>query len=144
MQYTVKFVVKDFLPAFGAYQEAMTDANCHLFHSRLSFCLNSKMLHPLEVIDATVEAWQKNASSIEIQQIEGFVRQVLSWREYMRGIYWALMPDLATVNYFDHRAGKINKIFYGLQIFITTHGRRIVVPSAGYEFQLLGRGGMAE
>jgi len=96
--------VKDFLPAFGTYQDAMTDANWYLFHSRLSFSLNTKMLHPLEVIDAAVEAWRKNASGIKIQQIEGFVRQVLGWREYMRGIYWALMPELAAMNYFGHRA----------------------------------------
>jgi len=96
--------VHDFLPAFGTYQDAMTRANWYLFHSRLSFALNSKMLHPLEVIDAVVAAWEKSADSIEIQQIEGFVRQVLGWREYMRGIYWALMPDLAEMNYFDHQA----------------------------------------
>ena len=100
----LKSFVDDFLPAFGTYQDAMTVGNWYLFHSRLSFCLNTKMLHPLEVIEAAVKAWQKNASKIKIQQIEGFVRQVLGWREYMRGIYWALMPDLAAMNYFDHRA----------------------------------------
>jgi deoxyribodipyrimidine photolyase-related protein len=62
------------------------------------------MLHPLEVIDAAIKAWEKRPSEINIQQIEGFVRQILGWREYMRGIYWALMPDLAAMNYFDHRA----------------------------------------
>jgi len=100
----LKSFVDDFLPAFGTYQDAMTVGNWYLFHSRLSFSLNTKMLHPLEVIEAAVEAWQKNASGIKIQQIEGFVRQVLGWREYMRGIYWALMPGLAEMNYFDHRA----------------------------------------
>jgi deoxyribodipyrimidine photolyase-related protein len=66
--------------------------------------MNTKMLHPLEVINAAIRAWQKNPSKIEIQQIEGFVRQILGWREYMRGIYWAQMPALADVNYFEHQA----------------------------------------
>jgi len=100
----LKSFVDDFLPAFGTYQDAMTGANWHLFHSRLSFAMNTKMLHPLEVIEAAVEVWEKNPSKIQIQQIEGFLRQILGWREYMRGIYWALMPDLAAMNYFDHRA----------------------------------------
>jgi deoxyribodipyrimidine photolyase-related protein len=100
----LKRFVDDFLPAFGTYQDAMTVGNWYLFHSRLSFSINTKMLHPLEVIEAAVKAWEKKASRIKIQQIEGFVRQVLGWREYMRGIYWALMPDLAAMNYFDHQA----------------------------------------
>ena len=100
----VKSFVKDFLPAFGTYQDAMTDANWYLFHSRLSFALNAKLLHPLEVIQPAVKAWQKKKSAIEIQQIEGYVRQVLGWREYMRGIYWRLMPEFAEMNYFNHQA----------------------------------------
>ena len=100
----VKSFVNEFLPAFGTYQDAMTDANWYLFHSRLSFALNSKLLHPLEVIEPAVNAWQKKKSKIEIQQIEGYVRQVLGWREYMRGIYWRLMPEFAEMNYFDHLA----------------------------------------
>jgi deoxyribodipyrimidine photolyase-related protein len=100
----LKHFVDYFLPAFGTYQDAMTSANWHLFHCRLSFAMNTKMLHPLEVIETAVKAWQKKPSQVEIQQVEGFVRQILGWREYMRGIYWALMPDLAAMNYFDHRA----------------------------------------
>jgi len=100
----LKSFVDDFLPAFGTYQDAMTGANWYLFHSRLSFALNTKILHPLEVIEAAIKAWEKKSSKIEIQQIEGFVRQILGWREYMRGIYWTLMPDLAAMNYFDHQA----------------------------------------
>ncbi|UCH19801.1 MAG: cryptochrome/photolyase family protein [Deltaproteobacteria bacterium] len=100
----LKSFVDNFLPAFGTYQDAMTGANWHLFHCRLSFAMNTKMLHPLEVIKASIKAWEKKPSKIEIRQIEGFVRQILGWREYMRGIYWALMPDLAAMNYFDHQA----------------------------------------
>jgi len=100
----LKSFVDDFLPAFGTYQDAMTSGSWHLFHSRLSFAMNTKMLHPMEVIEAAIKVWEKKPSKIEIRQIEGFVRQILGWREYMRGIYWALMPDLAAMNYFDHQA----------------------------------------
>ena len=100
----VKSFVDDFLPAFGTYQDAMTLENWYLFHSRLSFAMNTKMLRPLEVIQAALKAWEQKKSKLKIQQIEGFVRQILGWREYMRGIYWALMPDLAAMNYFDHQA----------------------------------------
>ena len=100
----LKSFVDDFLPAFGTYQDAMTLENWFLFHSRLSFAMNTKMLRPLEVIQAALKAWEQRKSKLKIQQIEGFVRQILGWREYMRGIYWALMPDLAAMNYFDHQA----------------------------------------
>ena len=96
--------VKHRLPAFGTYQDAMTVKSWYLFHARLSFALNTKLLHPLEVIEAAVSAWLTKKSNIEIQQIEGFVRQILGWREYMRGIYWALMPDMESMNYFNHSA----------------------------------------
>ena len=94
--------IKSGLEAFGTYQDAMTTDSWHLFHCRLSFALNTKMLRPLEVIRAVLKAWEKNRSQIEIQQVEGFVRQILGWREYMRGIYWALMPDLESMNFFNH------------------------------------------
>jgi len=100
----LKSFVDDFLPAFGTYQDAMILENWYLFHSRLSFAMNTKMLRPLEVIQAALKAWEQKKSKLKIQQIEGFVRQILGWREYMRGIYWALMPDLAAMNYFDHQA----------------------------------------
>ena len=81
----------------------MTSANGFLFHSLLSFALNTKMLHPMEVIQAAITATQeKKDQKIGLEQLEGFVRQVLGWREYMRGIYWAHMPQYETLNHFDH------------------------------------------
>ncbi len=96
--------LKDGLKEFGTYQDAMTTQSWSLFHARISFALNTKMLHPLEVIEAAIRTWEKEKRTIKIQQIEGFVRQILGWREYMRGIYWALMPRLGRMNYFNHRA----------------------------------------
>ena len=96
--------LKNGLKEFGTYQDAMTIESWSVFHARISFALNTKMLHPLEVIEAAVRTWQKHKRTIKIQQIEGFVRQILGWREYMRGIYWALMPELERMNFFNHRA----------------------------------------
>jgi len=107
----LKNFVTYFLPSFGTYEDAMAANNWHLFHSRLSFALNTKMLHPREVMGAAVEAWEKTSGDIEIQQIEGFVRQILGWREYMRGIYWTRMPGLETTNFFDHKAA-LPKFFW--------------------------------
>jgi deoxyribodipyrimidine photolyase-related protein len=99
-------VVEEFiqfrLPWFGTYQDALTTADNFLFHSRISFALNSKILHPLEVITPCIEAWEKDSARISINQLEGFVRQIIGWREYMRGIYWLKMPDYAHLNYFNH------------------------------------------
>ncbi len=88
---------------FGAYQDAMTDRDWLLFHSRLSFAMNTKMLHPLEVVNTCLDYW-KRSDDIGMAQIEGFVRQIIGWREFMRGIYWAKMPDYASLNYFGHEA----------------------------------------
>ncbi len=90
------------LPHFGTYQDAMTNQSWSVFHSRLSFVLNTKILHPMEVIQAAIDTWKKNKEVISIQQVEGFIRQILGWREYMRGMYWALMPEFANMNYFNH------------------------------------------
>jgi deoxyribodipyrimidine photolyase-related protein len=93
------------LPHFGTYQDAMVQDNGTLFHSRLSFALNTKMLHPMEVIEAALARCQaRSGEPVAIEQVEGFVRQILGWREYMRGIYWAHMPSYASLNHFDHRA----------------------------------------
>jgi len=100
----LKEFVRKRLPHFGTYQDAMTSESWSLFHSRLSFALNTKMLHPMEVIEAAVNSLSKeNKEASSIEQVEGFVRQILGWREYMRGIYWAHMPAYATLNHFDHR-----------------------------------------
>ncbi|MCB9287126.1 MAG: cryptochrome/photolyase family protein [Lewinellaceae bacterium] len=96
--------VKNQLHLFGTYQDAMTERSYLLFHSRLSFAMNVKLLHPLEVVEACIKHWKKNQDAIDISQIEGFVRQVIGWREYMRGIYWAKMPAFAEMNFFGHQA----------------------------------------
>lgn len=83
------------LPDFGRWQDAMWLRDpAHspwLFHSRLSAALNLKLLDPREVIAAAVTAWQEGAAPLA--SVEGFVRQILGWREYVRGVYWQFMPE---------------------------------------------------
>ena len=97
------FFVNECLPLFGSYQDAMAPNEWSLYHSRLSFSLNTKMISPSEVINRAIAEWKKNPERIEYHQLEGFVRQIIGWREYMRGIYWLKMPEYASLNYFNHK-----------------------------------------
>jgi deoxyribodipyrimidine photolyase-related protein len=90
------------LPHFGSYQDAMHTADVFMFHSRLSFAMNVKLLHPLEVVKAAESAWRARPNEISLSQTEGFIRQIIGWREYMRGVYWAKMPAYAQLNFFGH------------------------------------------
>jgi len=96
------------LPNFGRYQDTMTTSDAFsethwsLYHSRLSFSLNTKMLHPLEVVNAAIQVWSDNQDTISLAQIEGFCRQIIGWREFIRGIYWAHMPDYKNLNELNH------------------------------------------
>ncbi|NDI86242.1 cryptochrome/photolyase family protein [Undibacterium crateris] len=89
------------LPHFGSYQDAMSHRAWRLFHSLLSFALNTKMLNPAEVVHAVEQEWR--AARIPLHAAEGFIRQILGWREYVRGVYWARMPDYVEQNHFDHQ-----------------------------------------
>jgi len=100
----LQYFTKNLLPRFGKYQDAMTKRSWSLFHSRLSFSLNVKLLSPMEVIEAAISAWKERPGDIDIAQTEGFVRQILGWREYMRGVYWAHMPSYADKNFFNHES----------------------------------------
>jgi len=93
--------LREALPRFGDYQDAMSGQATRLFHSLLSFALNVKMLSPREVIDRAEACWREGRSPLPA--VEGFIRQILGWREYVRGVYWARMPAYAECNHFDHR-----------------------------------------
>ena len=92
------YFCENLLVHFGDYQDAMHTDERNLFHSRISFALNTKILHPLEVMGAVIKYYQMNQERIALSQVEGFVRQILGWREYMRGIYWREMPEYKTRN----------------------------------------------
>ena len=99
----LRYFCDNLLVHFGDFQDAMHTDEKFLYHSRLSFALNTKMLAPKEVIDAAVNSYYEKKDEIDISQIEGFVRQILGWREYMRGIYWKEMPNYATKNKLNNK-----------------------------------------
>jgi deoxyribodipyrimidine photolyase-related protein len=86
------------LQDFGTYQDAMHQDETNLFHARISFSLNVKLIDPAEVIEHAIAAYRKNSDRISLSQIEGFVRQILGWREYIRGLYWKEMPQYKKKN----------------------------------------------
>ncbi len=94
----LNYFCKNLLVHFGDYQDALHTDEVYLFHSRLSFSLNTKMLSPKEVIDSIIDYYYDHKDEIDISQVEGFVRQILGWREYMRGIYWKEMPGYKRSN----------------------------------------------
>jgi deoxyribodipyrimidine photolyase-related protein len=97
------FFTKNCLPLFGTFQDAMAPQEWSVYHSRLSFSMNIKLISPKEVVDKAIEAYRQNSDDIAYNQLEGFVRQIIGWREYMRGIYWLKMPAYAKLNYFEHK-----------------------------------------
>jgi deoxyribodipyrimidine photolyase-related protein len=97
------FFISDCLPSFGLFQDAMALNKWSLYHSRLSFALNIKLISPKEVIEKVIKAYFKRSEKIDFAQVEGFVRQILGWREYMRGIYWNQMPGYENLNFFNHQ-----------------------------------------
>ncbi|WP_339662469.1 cryptochrome/photolyase family protein [uncultured Polaribacter sp.] len=88
---------------FGDYQDAMHTDKIYLFHSRISFAMNTKMISPKEVIDTVLNTYRYQEESIDISQVEGFIRQILGWREYMRGMYWMLMPAYKKENFLNNK-----------------------------------------
>jgi deoxyribodipyrimidine photolyase-related protein len=87
----LKNFIDNHFAEFGPLEDAMTTDNWALHHSLLSPYLNNGLLHPSEVIKAAVQAFNKG--SIPIESAEGFIRQVIGWREYVNGMYWFLGPD---------------------------------------------------
>lgn len=95
----LKAFIKHRLPLFGQYQDAMWTGEVWLYHSHIASALNLKLLNPKEVLLAAQEAYQTGHAPLAA--VEGFVRQILGWREYVRGIYWTQMPQYAELNALD-------------------------------------------
>ena len=85
------------LPHFGDYQDAMVENEPWLYHSHISFYLNCGLLEPLEVIQRAEQAFIDKKAPLNA--VEGFIRQIMGWREFVRGIYWLNMPEYAEKNF---------------------------------------------
>lgn len=94
------YFVSDRLNTFGPYQDAMVAGEDTMWHALLSPYLNVGLLQPMEVVAAVEAAYENN--NIPLNCVEGFIRQVMGWREYMRGVYNHVDADYPSRNYFEH------------------------------------------
>jgi len=88
------------LPQFGDFQDAMLAGEPFLYHAVIAQYLNCGLLDPLRVCSAVEAAYRSGA--VPLNAAEGFIRQIIGWREYVRGIYWLKMPGYEQRNFFAH------------------------------------------
>lgn len=100
-QLALEDFIRHRLPEFGRWQDAMWQGQPFLWHSLLSTAMNLKLLDPRTVINAVLAAY--HAGNAPLAATEGFIRQILGWREFVRGVYWRQMPFLAEANQYDHQ-----------------------------------------
>ncbi|AJI45178.1 cryptochrome/photolyase family protein [Francisella tularensis subsp. novicida] len=91
--------INERLSSFGDYQDAMLEGQAWMYHSHISMYINSGLLLPMECIKAAVKAYYNGQAPLNA--VEGFIRQILGWREFVRGVYWLKMPDYRDMNYLE-------------------------------------------
>lgn len=96
----LRHFIADCLPDFGTYQDAMWTGEPFLYHALLASSMNLKLLDPREIIAAATKAHA--AGHAPLPAVEGFIRQILGWREFIRGVYWRDMPTMKDANFFKH------------------------------------------
>lgn len=89
------------LAAFGDYQDAMAEGEPYLFHARISAALNIGLLDVRQLCEDVEAAWRQQR--VPLNAAEGFIRQLIGWREYVRGVYWLRMPEYAGLNHFGNQ-----------------------------------------
>ncbi len=99
------------LPLFGAYEDLISEKDPLLFHSMLTPFLNCGLLRPKECCEAAISAWREKRAPLNA--VEGFVRQIIGWREFVNGIYWLRMPDYEDLNALEARRGLPKWIYSG-------------------------------
>jgi deoxyribodipyrimidine photolyase-related protein len=107
----LKYFCEELLIHFGDYQDAMHTKEDYLFHSRLSFAMNLKLISPKDIVKTVTNYFHNHKDTIAISQVEGFIRQIIGWREYMRGMYWAFMPEYKTKNVLNNH-NKLPNFFW--------------------------------
>lgn len=95
----LKLFIEQRLCKFGDYQDAMIEGEPWLYHAHISFYLNCGLLLPYECVQAAEDAY--HTGKAPLNAVEGFIRQIIGWREYIRGIYWFRMPGYVDENFFD-------------------------------------------
>jgi deoxyribodipyrimidine photolyase-related protein len=91
--------IEERLPSFGDYQDAMLEGQPFLYHALISPYINVGLLDPLAVCRRVEDAWR--GGHCPLNAAEGFIRQIIGWREYVRGVYWLKMPDYAQMNHLE-------------------------------------------
>ncbi|WP_205626855.1 cryptochrome/photolyase family protein [Pseudoponticoccus marisrubri] len=114
--------VKHALPEFGDYQDAMLDDNRFLYHSLLSAYMHIGLLDPLEVCQAVEEAYKNG--DVPINAAEGFIRQIIGWREYVRGIYFREGPDYPRRNKLNQQR-KLPPLYWGAETRMRCVGQAV-------------------
>lgn len=102
--------IDELLPNFGDYQDVMLKGEAYLYHSLLSCYINIGLLDPLEICKMAEESYYNKKAPINA--VEGFIRQILGWREYVRGIYWLYMPQYLENNFFAAKRA-LPKFYWG-------------------------------
>jgi len=102
--------IENKLSVFGDYQDTMIEGEPYINHSLISFYLNCGLLLPMECVEAAQQAYFDKKAPLNC--VEGFIRQILGWREFIRGIYWLKMPTYSDENFFNaHR--KLPELYWG-------------------------------
>ncbi|MGQ3891756.1 cryptochrome/photolyase family protein [Legionella sp. CNM-4043-24] len=108
--YEAHYFIEYCLPFFGDYQDAMRANEASLYHAKLSFYLNAGLLLPLELCHLAEDAFKQHKAPLNA--VEGFIRQISGWREYVRGIYWLFMPEYGDRNFFE-ASRPLPSLFWG-------------------------------
>ena len=103
--------IERFLVNYGAFQDAINKENTFMFHSLLSPYLNCGLLDPEICIQKAEKKYYESNGEIPINSVEGFIRQILGWREFIKGVYWENMPKYKNLNYWSHSL-KLNDNWY--------------------------------
>lgn len=105
--------LNNYLENYGAFQDAINKENAFMFHSLLSPYFNAGLLDPLNCIKIVEKKYHESNGSIPLNSVEGFIRQVLGWREFIMGVYWDNMPQYQQQNFWNHKKGLAESWYTG-------------------------------
>ena len=124
------------LPLFGPFEDAMVAGERQLFHSQLSIPLNLGLLHPQEVLDAALARFNDGSGDVPLASIEGFVRQILGWREYLFHVDRTRGAELAEANSLEHFAAVPEAFWSGETEMACLHDAHAGLQASGYSHHI--------